>query len=856
MVQSRPRPPELLAPAGSPEALSAAINAGADAVYLGGRSFGARMYAANFSLGEMAVAVSEAHLRGARVYVTLNILIHDRELPDVASYLCSLYGIGVDAVLVQDPGIAAMARDLVPDLPLHASTQCTICDADGLRWAKKAGYDRVVLARELPLAEIDRLLEIPPEERPEIEIFVHGALCYAYSGQCLLSSVIGGRSGNRGRCAQPCRKAYRLVSGMAGRSGWIVDHETVETPGAYLLSTKDLCTLAAIPELATRPFAALKIEGRMRSAEYVAITVSRYRRALDAVIPGRGSPDVLQDTEDMAVMFSRDFTGGYLSGDRDAAVMGRNRPDKQGLFIGRIAACSGSGLRILAGAVTIPRAGDGLVGIDPYRDERIGFVLRSDAQVEGPYLVIRQQTGCRPGMGVYLTRSLRLEREAKRIIHRQGPPGKVPLDIDLSLTFAHGHPPLFSGNLTLGNGSVLRMTQHGDFVPQIATGKPTSPEEIERQIRKTGKTVFRVREFSLSSPGDLFIPLGKLNQFRRDFLDAVEHEILSAYLPGKEAHQAMAARLAMQLDELSPIHGKREAVLPGLAVLCDDLAGAEAALAAGCHTVYLEPEPDLSSIGSALLPALESSCENGRIAWKWPHIVPPGFSEAVLPSLPALREAGLCEIMTESPGSADVLRRAAPGIRISGGTGLNVFNHRAVRALSGLFDSFTLSPELSGQDIAELSAWVPDNRTGISVIVQGSIEAMVTADTLADLVPAGNRGPDRRYGLVDQTGRVFPFHSDTLGRTRIFNAAELCLLDFLPRLAEAGVDRLLIDARWRGVAYARGMTSIYREALSEKGWIQGGPETTRVVARLKPLIRDLVPGGITSGPFLRGLCED
>jgi putative protease len=200
------------------------------------------------------------------------------------------------------------------------------------------------------------------------------------------------------------------------------------------------------------------------------------------------------------------------------------------------------------------------------------------------------------------------------------------------------------------------------------------------------------------------------------------------------------------------------------------------------------------------------------------------------------------------------IRRSAPGIGVFGGSGLNIFNHRSVLVLSDLFDGFTLSPELSGKEMTTLAAWVPDAR--IAVLVQGSTGAMVTADNLGSLVPEAARGPGHRYGLVDQTDRLFPFRSDALGRTTIANAAELCLLDQIPVLARAGVDRVLIDARWRGASYAGRMTALYAEALSDTEWLRTGDDRAGLIGRIKPRIRELAPGGISSGPFLRGLRED
>ena len=283
--------PELLAPAGSPEAFRAAVAAGADAVYLSGRQFGARKFAKNFTDAEIEEAIQYAHARAVRVYVTVNTLIHDRELAGVAEYLVWLYSIGADAVLVQDIGVASLARRIVPDLPLHASTQLTIHSADGVKWAAEQGFSRVVLARELTLAEVNDIARETGHTGVGLEVFVHGALCYGYSGQCLLSSVIGGRSGNRGMCAQPCRKPYMLVTGDQDEYGCPVNLHPLPQPERFLLSPKDLCTYSHLPELVRTSVASLKIEGRMKSPEYVATVVSIYRRALDTIARGTWQPE-------------------------------------------------------------------------------------------------------------------------------------------------------------------------------------------------------------------------------------------------------------------------------------------------------------------------------------------------------------------------------------------------------------------------------------------------------------------------------------------------------------------------------------------------------------------------------------
>ena len=265
---------ELLAPAGSRESLIAAVEAGADAVYLAGSQFGARAYADNFDEEALTEAIRFAHLRGVHIHVTVNTMVLDEELDDVRRYLQFLEKIGADAALVQDLGVAKIAREYAPNLPLHASTQMTIHNVQGARAMEALGFSRVVLSRELSLPEIR---EIVAGTNAEVETFTHGALCVCYSGQCLMSSMIGGRSGNRGCCAQPCRLPYTLVD-VAG------EDVLGDTAGNFLLSPKDLNTLDLLPQLVEAGVSSLKIEGRMKKPEYVATVVKTYRSVLDRIL--------------------------------------------------------------------------------------------------------------------------------------------------------------------------------------------------------------------------------------------------------------------------------------------------------------------------------------------------------------------------------------------------------------------------------------------------------------------------------------------------------------------------------------------------------------------------------------------
>ena len=267
---------ELLAPAGTWEALEAAVNAGANAIYLGGKAFGARAYADNFGREELAKAVYFCHMHHVRLYITVNTLIDDKELQELAEYLLFLNNVGVDGIIVQDLGVIRLARKLVPELPLHASTQMTVTNSAGVVFAGKNGIVRVVPARELSLAD----LKAASAAGLEIEAFIHGALCVCYSGQCLMSSLIGGRSGNRGRCAQPCRLPYTLVNAQ-GKN--LLERQEA---GQYLLSPKDLNTLSVLPQMIESGVFSYKIEGRMKRPEYVAVVVDAYRRAMGSYLAG------------------------------------------------------------------------------------------------------------------------------------------------------------------------------------------------------------------------------------------------------------------------------------------------------------------------------------------------------------------------------------------------------------------------------------------------------------------------------------------------------------------------------------------------------------------------------------------
>lgn len=874
--------PELLAPAGSPEALRAAIAAGADAVYLGGKQFGARKSAANFTDTEIREAILFAHSRGVRVYVTVNTLVHDRELEDVAGYLVRLYSLGADAVLVQDAGVASLAREMVPDLRLHASTQMTIHNTGGVLQAAEDGFARVVLARELPLPEITAIAETTRATGTGLEVFAHGALCYSYSGQCLLSSLIGGRSGNRGTCAQPCRKPYELVTGDRDRYGRPEHTQSVSMQDRYLLSPKDLCTYRHLPELVRSPVAALKIEGRMRSPAYVAIVVSTYRRALDAIAAGHWQPDPNAE-RDLFLAFNRGFTKGYLSGDRHGQVMARDAPDNRGIPIGTVTAYDWKdrNVTLKLGGKVVPESGDGLLFADPAaKEEAWGFLLNTVPVIQGGRTArFPLPRGAVPGMQVHLTSSRDLEARARQILSR--PPQELAhrIPVDLSITISAGGQVTMTGTLAGVSGEEIAVTYRPAFTLVPARARPLAREVLETQMRKSGDTPFVIRTLALDYEGDLFAPVARVNAMRREFLIRARDALLSAGTPPEEE----VARACRRLDRWRERHrssaGDRGApqgaipeTPPALTVYCDTLGAVAESVREGCTCICFEPASPLplqtcrkqeenGGSGPAIEKAMEDCRRAGvRFVLKLPRITRDRYLGAMLPALAGLQKKGLAECRVEDAGAAAAIRNRVAGMPVSGSAGLNLFNHRAACHFSRVFCSLVLSPELSSAGCRDLVRSARGAGCGIpfGLVVQGTCEAMVTEDCLPAAVQ--HCAPDGRMtgtapfsGIRDGTGRIFPVRTDRECRTHIGNAVETCLIDHLPAIVRAGIREVIIDARGRTAAYAGEMTGIYREALRITG--EGAEPGDARLLCLKEQAKARSLGGITTGHFLRGLKE-
>ncbi|QIB70126.1 U32 family peptidase [Aminipila butyrica] len=492
--------PELLAPAGGMRQLKAAVENGADAVYLGGNLFNARIHADNFNRELMAEAVAYAHLRNVKVYVTMNILVKTSELEEAANYARELYELGVDALIVQDLGLARLLRRRLPEMRLHLSTQGTVYNLSGVRMAKRLGFQRAVLAREVTLEEIK---DITREQMLEIEVFVHGALCICYSGQCQMSRILGGRSGNRGLCAQPCRLGFTSVKSR-------IDQEKEE--GSHLLSPKDLCAIDYLDQLAEAGVDSLKIEGRMKSAEYIAVVTGIYRKYLDEYRENGCYQVSEEDRQKLEQVFNRGgFTTGYLEGNPGDSLMWPELPKHQGVFVGRVLGSAGRSLidiqleRDLA-------MGDGIEIRNPHMPGNVLSYLKDLG--DGKVRVGDIRGPVKPGDKVYKITDKKLMEDARESFedassHRMQQYKKIPVNAVFRAEIDR-YP-----QLELREGA-LSVQVTGKVKVEKALKRSIGEEDIKKQLSKTGDMPFKLGELKCHLEEGLALSASAINELRRE----------------------------------------------------------------------------------------------------------------------------------------------------------------------------------------------------------------------------------------------------------------------------------------------------------------------------------------------------
>lgn len=760
--------PELLAPAGSMEHLKIAINAGASSVYLSGKNYGARKFAQNFTLDEIHEAVKLAHLHNVRVYVTVNTLIKESELESVLNYLNELYAIGVDAVLVQDLGLIELINRHLPKLKIHASTQLTCENQRKLDYLESKNVKRVVLPREMRKEEIENL-----KTNMELEIFAHGALCYSYSGQCLMSSFKGGRSGNRGTCAQPCRQKYRL-----------------NNKEDYYLSPRDLCLYDELKEISEMNIRCIKIEGRMRSKQYLAIVISEYRKALNKLKSNKTSK-----TENLKLVFNRGFTKGQFKSTYERSI----RPGHLGLKIGKVIETKKSQIAIKLNddLKTIPDKGDGLLFIK--KDNDYGMEISQNPIVttlnhfnknkikqvkdltrKNKVLIIKKVRQNKKNnfklenSDVYLTKRNSLTRKAKEIENSGSSFVKSKLILTFSLKNKY---PKVKGRLTLANHREVTYEVIGTAKFETPLKRNVTGETIEKQLSKLDNYPFEITQINMNYDGSLFIPIKEINKIRRELFEGLESEIHKLYENKKEKINLRQIEMKRS-DEISLSYYTNN---------LDDLKEI-----ADVKRVYLEipPNDSINFMVNFLKQSIETAFNKDyELIWKWPDIA----------------HDNLVKSLTKVKG---ILNKLNYPIKIMsndfkgeyGPYSMNIANTESINSLKD-YKIITISPELRKRDYEDIIKNCEDN-SKIEILVQGPLELMKT-----------------RYGFKENIKNAslndeYPIRPSLSGEELIiFNNEDLSLIDEIGYLKSIGYVNFSIDGRYKNKDYIK-MIDLYNDALN------------------------------------------
>lgn len=844
---------ELLSPAGSFEAFKAAVENGANAIYLGGKSFNARASAANFDLEELKSAIRYAHQRQVKVFVTVNILIADKEFPELLEYLYSLYEIGADAVILQDPGVARMMKDVIPELEKHASTQMTVNTRWGVRHLESLGFARAVLAREVSAQEMEIVCKATPLE---IEVFAHGALCICYSGQCLMSSFIGGRSGNRGTCAQPCRMAYQLIN---DRKTNMLAQANV---GEHLLSPRDLNLVEELSELQRVGVDSLKVEGRMKRPEYVATVTRLYRQALDRLgerikqreESGKGNLLSPEEHLELTQIFNRDFTSAYLYQHPGAELMSYNRPNNRGTRLGRIVGLERGRLRVKLEAALNRGDGieiwtghgrEGLTVEQMWLDKHPTEGARSGETVE-----LEFHGQARSGDRVFKTHDALLMEKAQLSFQEGKEQRKYPLQIRLK------------GNLNeklimeVSDGQAS-VTVESTNLAQAALKRPLTEDYLWQQLGRLGNTPYYLDKLELDIEGGLMLPVSDLNDMRRraveEFLNRVEPQIKIT----PEEYHRRTERWGQLIHKSRQSSGKEEKRIVSVAV--SDLEGLKAALGAGAGRILFGGEQWRSRRGFSLenVRAGMELCQRAGVegVWRLPRIL---NEEQSTRWLKILREVMLWEIkpvmMAANLGELELIRELDPAWPGATDYSLNVFNEAGVAYFQELKAKIiTLSPELHFEQLKILGEW-----PNTEILVFGDLEMMVSEYCPVGATLGGKIGDQctkpclkEPYFLRDRLNYDFPVETDVDCRMHLFNAKRLNLYNELEQIEGLGIKNIRLQLARSSAREISEVTRLFVQDWQGKGKLANRSEKS--IATGMKALAELYTEGFTKGHFFRGV---
>lgn len=804
-MSSPPRnAPELLAPAGDRECLAAAIANGADAVYFGlDTGFNARARATNFSVADLPDVMRVLHRHGLKGYATLNTLVFDDEIEDFRDVVRAVAEAGVDAVLVQDVGGALLIREVAPGLAIHASTQMTLTSAETINLAERLGMERVVLARE---ASIDEIVGIRKQTTMPLEVFVHGALCVAYSGQCLTSESFGGRSANRGQCAQACRLPYELV--CDGKDVDLGDQR-------YLLSPQDLAAYALSPELIAAGVNAFKIEGRLKTPEYVAAITSHYRRAIDTAMAGQPVAFSPRDIEEMELTFSRGFSPGWLAGIDHKMLVPATSSAKRGVRLGTVVA-AGRGrvtIELASGLAVGVKRGDGVAfDCGATSDDAIGGrvyevfadgVSRTDAVTRGRVDLAFAHDGLdvtklARGQAVWKTDdpivSSRLRKSFSGELRRQQP-------VDLAVVAIAGEALQVTATLTSGR----TVTVHSAEPTQVATRHPLDDAVLREQLGRLGATPFELRGLTATITGSPMLPLSLLGRVRKDLVAALEQIIDEPAAASNQSGVALEA--AVRRCDGPPLG------LPVLHVLVRSLAQLDAVLDLGEQSFYAD-FADIRQYRDAV-----ARC---RAAGAAIHVATPRIQkEGELGIFAALEKHGPDGVLVRNWSGLVFFRER--GVPVVGDFSLNVANHHT----AGFFMDagcarVTASYDLNREQLMALVEGVPPQ--WLEVVVHQHMplfhmEHCVFCSVLSpgtDKTNCGRPCDEHVVQLRDRVGSAHPLTADVGCRNTLWNATPQSGAEVVPSLLAAGVRHFRIEFLDENAADVAQVIRAYRDLIAGK----------------------------------------
>jgi len=800
---------ELLAPAGNWECLRAAVANGADAVFFGVGKYNARVRADNFQAEELPEVMAYLHKYNVRGYVTLNILIFEDELEEARQLVVACIDAGVDALIVQDMGLVRLIREISPDFPIHGSTQMTITSAEAVEFLAPYDVEVVVLGRENNLKQIR---SIANRTKTPLEVFVHGALCVSYSGQCLTSEMWGGRSANRGECAQACRLPYDLiVDGVRKDMGNI----------AYLLSPKDLAAIDLVPEMIEAGVKSFKIEGRLKSPEYVANVVSKYRKAIDEYLAGRDYKPSAEEMRELQQSFSRGFTHGFLKGTNNKQLVDGTFPKSRGVYVGKV-------LKVLKDAVVCEieaplKRGDGIV-FDAGRPEekeeggRIYDLRKKGVKLEGevrsgiieivPGRHDVNLTKVHVGDRIWKTSDQELDRRLRSTFEEERAFRLFPLHV---IAKGKAGQPLESIWTDVTTGHTVTIVSEQLLEP--AMKRPLTAEYLSEQWGRLGGTIFQLDKLDFYLAGDVIVPVSELNRMRRE---AVDQLVQLRMQPVRYTKRSIKVDSIQPLKVAGARPSERPAEASELIALCRSTDQIIAACEADADWIYADFE-----FTNDYPRAVELARRYGKpIALATPRIHMPGENGI----LGGIVKAGPDAVLVRNLGALQYYAESRPaGIELRGDFSLNIANHLAAELfLSRGLQRITPSYDLNIQQMIDLLERAPVDR--IEIVIQQHLPMFHTEHCVyctflsegTDFTNCGRPCESHRVSLQDRIGMLHPVRVDTGCRNTVYNAIEQSGAEYLPNFLELGVRSYRVEFLEEDGAKVQEVLRLYREALQGK----------------------------------------